>query len=183
MRSFLLALALFAAPTVAAVPGWTLDKAHSKLGFAGTVAGQTFKGEFARWDARIRFDPKMLGASSVLITVETVSAFTGDKTRDEALPTADWFSVETFPRATFEASRFIDLGGGRYQAIGTLTIRDIRQPLTLPFELRRQGDEAHVVGVVTLDRHVFGVGRGQFSTADMVALPVEVRFDLIAKPS
>lgn len=187
MRMFTLAAAaaiatLAAAPLVAAphAPLWIVNKQASRLGFAGAMNGQAFSGLFRRWDARIQFDPKALATSSVTAVIDTASVATGDSTRDEALPTTDWFAVSVFPRAVFSASQFKDLGGGRYLAIGTLLIRNVRRPATLPFQLAINGQQATMRGEMTIDRTSFGVGQGQFATGDTVATGVKVQISLSA---
>ena len=167
-----------AASTTPAI--WTVDKQASRLGFVGAMNGQAFTGSFRRWDAHIQFDPKALDTSSVTAVIDTGSATTGDQTRDEALPTADWFAVQTFPRAIFAANQFKYLGGGRYQAIGTLSIRNVRRPAVLPFTLAIKGDDATMRGALTIDRRTFGVGQGQFATGDTVATNVKIEVSLSA---
>lgn len=170
-----------AKPAPAKAPAlWVVDKPASRLGFAGAMNGQAFTGTFRRWDARIQFDPKSLGTSNVTAIIDTGSAITGDQTRDEALPTADWFAVQTFPRAIFSASQFKALGGGRYQAMGTLAIRNVRRPVVLPFTLTIKDDHATMRGVLTIDRRIFNVGQGQFATGDTVATNVKIEVSLSA---
>ena len=89
------------AKAASAVPVWVVDKAASRLSFRGSFGGESFDGTFRRWDADIAFDPKALGASRVSVTVDLASAVTGDPTRDQALPTEDWFAIKRIPRATF----------------------------------------------------------------------------------
>ena len=143
--------------------------------------GQAFNGTFRRWDAAIRFDPKSLATSRVTAVIDMGSATTGDQTRDEALPTPDWFSAAAFPRATFAASQFKDLGGGQYQAIGTLAIRNVKRPVVLPFTLKITGAAATMQGVMTVDRRLFGVGQGQFLAGDTVATSVRINVNITAK--
>lgn len=185
MRFLPLAIAIaVSAPAIATpapVPAWTVNKPVSKLGFAGAMNGQPFAGTFRRWNAAIHFDPKSLDRSSVAVLVDMASATTGDQTRDEALPTVDWFSAALFPRAIFTANQFKDLGGGRYQAIGTLAIRNIKRPVVLPFNLKIAGDAAAMQGVLTIDRRIFGVGQGQFATGETVATTVRVNISIAAK--
>lgn len=159
---------------------WVVDKPASRLGFVGAMNAQAFTGTFRRWDAHIQFDPKALATSNVTAVIDTGSASTGDQTRDEALPTADWFAAQTFPRAIFSASQFKALGGGRYQAIGTLAIRNVRRPVVLPFTLAIKDDRATMHGVLTVDRRIFGVGQGQFATGDTVATNVKIEVSLSA---
>ena len=174
-------LAMTAAPGMAAPAAWTVDKVASRLTFKSSFSGDSVEGVFKRWDAQITFDPKALAASRAVVTVDTGSAATGNPEHDEALPTADWFSVARFPKATFVTRSFKDLGGGRYEAIGDLTVRGVSKPLTLPFTLAISGDQAKMTGVVSLNRTVFGVGQGQFASAETVPFDVLLNVSVTAK--
>ena len=185
MKPFLPALALafaMAAPAWAApAPAWTVDKAASKVAFASSFDGGAFTGSFRRWDAVIRFDPANLTGSSVTATFDMASAGTGEATRDQALVEPDWFSAKAFPKAVFTASSFKALGGGRYQAVGILTIRGVTKPLTLPFSLVITGDTAKMTSSVGLNRLAFGVGQGDWKTTEVVPGTVTVNISLAAK--
>jgi polyisoprenoid-binding protein YceI len=188
MRSLILGalaaanLALVALPAFAApVASWAVDKGTSRLGFTGAMNGQAFNGGFGRWDAQIAFDPANLAASHVTATIDMASAKTGDQTRDEALPTDDWFAIKAFPKATFTSSKITAAGPGRYVAQGNLTIRNVTRPVSLPFTLAITGDTAKMSGALPLDRSVFGVGQGQFKGGDTVALKVQVNVAITAK--
>jgi polyisoprenoid-binding protein YceI len=90
------------------------------------------------------------------------------------LPTADWFNVSVFLRATFTAKTFKSLGNGQFQAIGTLNLRGAAHPVVMPFLIKINGTTAQMRGTVTIDRRWFGVGQGQFATTDAVAANVKV---------
>jgi polyisoprenoid-binding protein YceI len=171
---------LFSGPAFAAAPAWTVNKGASHLGFGATVSNQGVRGEFRRWDAQIAFDPKALNQSRVAATIEMGSAVSGDATRDQSLPTPDWFNVAAFPRATFVATNFKDLGGGRYQAFGDLTIRGVHRPVVLPFTLKINGNTAQMQGSLTINRGSFGVGQGQWQGSEMVAANVQVNLSINA---
>ena len=183
MRSLLAAglALLLASPAWAAPAHWVVDRSASRIGFGGAMSGQPFAGTFGRWNADIAFDPADLAGSKVTAVIDTGSARTGDQTRDEALPTEDWFSAKVFPRATFTTRRITAAGPGRYLAQGDLTIRNVTRPVVLPFTLAIQGDTARMQGYAPLDRSVFGVGLGQFKTGDTVALKVQVNIAVTAR--
>ncbi|CAN5206361.1 hypothetical protein BH09PSE2_BH09PSE2_20130 [soil metagenome] len=185
MRPFLLAAAavlLVAGPAFAAAPpAWVVDRSASKVGFTGSMSGQAFSGRFTRFDAHIAFDPKNLPAAQVVATIDTGSAASCDASRDEALPTPDWFSVKAFPRAVFKSKRIAATGPGYYVADGDLTIRNVTRPVSLPFALTITGDTAKMTGALQLDRSAFGVGQGQFKGGDTVALKVGVDVVITAK--
>jgi polyisoprenoid-binding protein YceI len=168
-------------PAAAAPASWTVDKGASHLGFTAAMSGQPFSGNFGRWNAQIVFDPNNLGASHVTATIDMASAKTDDQTRDEALPTEDWFAVNVFPRATFVSHEIAVVGPDRYVAQGDLTIRNVTRPVSLPFTLVIEEDTAKMSGSLSLDRRAFGVGQGQFKGGDTVALEVQVNVAITAK--
>jgi len=183
-RTLLSLFALCALPgagLAAPAPAWTVDKAASAVRFTSSMGGESFTGAFRRWDADIRFDPANLTGSSVTASIDTTSAFTGNSDRDQALPTPDFFSAAKFPRATFTAHTFTALGGGRYQAVGQLTLRGVSKPLTLPFTLVITGAQAKMTSSLALNRLAFGVGQGQWSKPDAIPNPVTVTIAIAAK--
>jgi len=174
-------LALTSPALAAPAPNWAVDAANSRLGFRGAFNGDAFNGVFHRWSAQIAFDPKNLAGSKAVVSVDVASAATGDADRDQAMPTADWFSAQTQPKATFVATAFKDLGGGKYQASGDLTIRGVKKPVVLPFTLAISGDTARMNGSLVLNRTAFGIGQGQWKTGDVVATEVTVTVALTAR--
>jgi polyisoprenoid-binding protein YceI len=158
----------------APVGGWVVDKAKSRLEFSGTQTGKEFSGAFGAFTAAIVFDPADLSDASINVVIDASSAKTGDRQRDAALPTPDWFSARAFPMATFSASEIVAVGDGAYEARGRLTIREAARDLALPFTLAIDGDKAVADGAATLVRTDFGVGQGEFATGKWVGLEVKV---------
>jgi polyisoprenoid-binding protein YceI len=159
---------------------WAVAKS-SKLGFTATWSGEALEGSFTRWTADILFSPDALDRSKLTVSIDTASAVTGDAQRDQSLPSGDFFDSATHPKATFTASKFRKTGEGRFIADGTLDLRGVKKPLSLPFSLKIDGDTATARGVTTLDRTVFGVGQGEWAATDQIAAKVKVSFALQAK--
>jgi len=160
---------------------WAVDKAASRVGFEAAMNGEGFTGTFKRFDAQISFDPKDLKGSKAVVSIDMTSAFTNEQTRDESLPTADWFNAEKFPRASFVTSGFTALGAGKYQAAGDLTLKGVSKPIVLPFTLVISGDTAKMTSAIIVNRLVFGVGQGQWKTEEAIPARVTVRIALTAK--
>lgn len=159
-----------ATATPVAPSRWTVRRAASSLSFATSWSEGPVDGRFGSWDAVILFDPAALDASSVKVTIDMTSAKTGVADTEGALPDPDWFAAATHPTATFAATRFRHRSGDRYEAIGTLSLRGVSRPLTLPFTLTIDGDVATMRGSTVIDRTVFGVGQGEWkATTDVKA--------------
>lgn len=176
-----------AGPAKPVTPGtataWRVDAQASRIAFSGEHAGAPFTGRFERWEAQIWFDPADLAGSKAVVDVATGSARTGDATQEGSLGSAEWLDPAGFPTARFEASRFRALGGDRYEAGGTLTIKDQTAPVTLTFTYRRDGEVARVEGTTTLDRTAFDLGMASDPSAQWVSREVEVRIEVVAQPA
>lgn len=170
-----LALVVLAAPVVAGMgsgssvgalaqassggpSGWAVDPAASSIVFSGAQSGTAFEGRFETWTAEIVFDPADPGSAHVLATVDTTSVATDNAYVRGSIQSQSWLDTRNHPQATFEVSGFTSTGPGAYEAAGTLTLRGVAQPLTLPFTLTIDGDKAHAVGSVALDRRAFQIG-------------------------
>jgi polyisoprenoid-binding protein YceI len=152
----------------------------STLGFTTAWSGAPIQGRFDKWRAGIVFSPELLDQSKVTATIDLASVNTGDKQRDETLPSGDWFDAAAHPQAEFRANRFEKTGEGRYVAHGTLSLKGVTKPLDLPFRLKIDGQRAEMSGTASLDRTVFGIGQGEFAATDQIPAKVTVRVELHA---
>lgn len=158
---------------------WTVDQRASSIGFAGSMEGAAFRGSFSRWSAAIRFDPSNLPGSSARVIIEPASVNSGDGSRDATLKEGDWFDTARNPQVVFQTTSIRAVSAGRYEAIGTLSVKGRAVPLTLPFTLVINGAQADMRATISLDRTRLGLGV-QFDpsgaqVAKAVAVTVAVR--------
>ena len=168
------------APAPPGLPVWHVETGSS-LDFTTAWAGQPIRGRFDRWRAEIAFDPEALDRSRVRVSIDLASVNTGDAQRDAVLPGGDWLGADTHPQAVFTADKFERAGEGRFVAHGRLELRGVSRPLDLPFVLKVQGREAEARGSVDLDRTVFGVGQGEWTSTTQIPAKVGVSFVLRAR--
>jgi len=158
---------------------WAIGKGSS-LRFHTSWSGAAIDGGFSGFDGTIRFSPDRLDTSRVEVKVRTTSIFSGDAQRDETLKSADWFDTGSHALATFTADRFRKTGPGRYVADGTLSIKGVSLPLSLPFTLDIKGDRATMRGTATVDRTAYKIGQGMFEATGEVPAAVKVDVAVIA---
>lgn len=163
---------LITLPAIAST--WTVDHANSRLGFEAKQGETPFSGQFQNFTAKIIFDPENLTNAQIDVTIDMASATTGAADKDSALPGTDWFNTAEHPQATFKSTTVRTTGDSAYEAEGALTIRDKSTPLTLPFTLAIDGDQAKAEGRVTIDRLDFGVGTNQPETIASHAVDIIV---------
>ena len=173
----LAALALACPPAFAATP-WAIESQESRLGFVATWEGTPFDGVFHRFRGAIDFEPTDLAGSRFDVKVDLSSADTRSADRDEALAGSEWFFTRRYPEATYVTSAFRDLGGGRFEAQGALTLKGVTRPVVLPFTWTEAGDAATLKGETRLVRTDFNVGEGEWKAGDVIGLEVRVVVDL-----
>ena len=161
-------VAMMATPALAAdyvqAPG-------SSLAFATKYDGEVFTGRFGGFSTRISFDPARLDAAKLDVAIQLAGTSTGNADRDSTLAGGDFFDVAKFAQARYVADKFRSLGGDRYAADGTLTLRGVSKPVTLTFTWT-PGAKPVLAGKATVKRLDFGVGGGDW--ADTGTIPDEV---------
>lgn len=167
-------------PAMAMAPAsgnWQVTQGNLRLSVQ--QMGQAIGGQFDRWQADITFDetaaPEQMGA--VEVRIETGSLQLGSVS--DAAKGDDFFAAAAFPEAIFRAQIKRAPQGAGYLAEGTLSLRGIDLPLTLPFDLVMSPDQAQMTGALRLDRRDFGMG-AQYSDESTVGFGVEVQIDLTA---
>ena len=181
MRTFLLPalLALLSAPAVAAdyvqAPG-------STLAFAGKYQGEVFVGRFPGFTTRLSFDPQRLEGARLEVTIPMATATTRNPDYDGEMRGASFFDAARFPQATYVATRFRPLGGNRYAADGTLTLRGASKPVTLTFEWT-PGARPVLFGRAAVPRLAFGVGGGQWADTGLIPDAIAVSTRVVLSPA
>lgn len=165
------------APAATAVaPNWQVTE--GTLGFGVRQMGAEVQGSFADWTAAIMFDEAAVEGKhgSVTVSIATDSLTLGSVTAQAK--TADFLDTATHPAATFTADILpADQG---YVAEGTLSLRGVEQPVSLPFTLTITGDTATMQGTATLDRRDFGMG-ATYTDESSVGFGVVVNVTLTAQ--
>lgn len=183
MRRILLACFLvFLFSGSAEAESWMIDYAHSQMGFTGMQETSAFQGSFKKFTVDVDFDPNHPEQGKIAATIDIASATTGDGEKDGMLPQSDWFDTSKFPQAQFASSHIRKTGPNAYEAQGTLTIKGIAKPVTLPFTLVQDGNHWRAQGKTTLLRTDFHIGEGQWSDDKTVKLKVDVTLDLAVQP-
>jgi polyisoprenoid-binding protein YceI len=188
VRRQLLALVAVCGAAIAPAAGlaataWQVEREQSRLLFVPKVAGGEFEGRCESFDAAISFDPADLGHSRLVVDVNLAGAVTGDAERDAALWGADFLAIRQWPRARFVATRIVATGGRRFEAFGTLRLRDVTRAVRVPFEFIPVSgtDTARMRGRTAVARLDFGVGQGDWRDTDWIADEVRIEFDLLLR--
>lgn len=177
------ALLASSASAWAAPTNYTVDPVHTSVYFGASHYDRTtVRGRFAKIDGRIVYDPQT-GAGSIDFTVDTDSLDTGNRSLDGVLRSEQFFDVQSFPVARFQANRFVVEAGKLTAVEGTLSLHGISQPFrletnrfscgqTVLFGIRRDVCGGDFRG--SLSRSAFGMTRFLPEVGDIVTLQIAI---------
>lgn len=156
------------------LPVWEIDYAASHIRFVGDQAGAGFDGVWETWTAQLQFSTSDIDAGIFDVAIDTSSANTQDEDRDVTMAEREWFDSVNYPEATFRASRFSDIGAGKYVADGQLSIKGVTSLVQLQFTVASSGERHVLEGKAQLDRLELGIGTGEWEDTEWVGKDVTV---------
>jgi polyisoprenoid-binding protein YceI len=180
-RGIVLAALILSAGTAAA-QGVLVDK--SEIRFTSKQMGVNVDGRFRKWTANIVFTPADLAKSSASFDIDIGSIDLASADSESEIKDKVWFDTAKFPIARFVSTAVKDLGGGKYEVAGTLTMKGIAKPAVVPFAMSKDAAGNTVAdGAFTIKRLDYKVGEGEWADPNTVANDVLVKFRMVLPPA
>jgi polyisoprenoid-binding protein YceI len=182
MRKFILAAAVIALPTSAALAdSYTIDPEHTFPNFTISHLGfSTMHGRFDKTSGKLDLDMQKK-TGSVEIVIDATSVDTGHAKRDQHLKSPDFFNTGEFPEIKFKSTKVTFTGDKVTSVDGELTIMKTTKPVTLTVTSMLCAVHAmskkNVCGfdaTTKIKRSDFGVNYALPAIGDEVALALEV---------
>ena len=165
---------------------WTIDAAHSEVGFAVRhMVVSKVRGRFTGVTGTITTAANPL-ESSATAEIDLSTIDTSNEQRDEHLRSADFFEVEKYPTMTYRSTG-IRKSGDDFVVDGELTLKGVTKNVPLKLELNGFGPDAYggtragFTATGEINRSEFGVsfnavieGSGGAVVGDKVTLHLEV---------
>ncbi|MGH8611237.1 MAG: YceI family protein [Gammaproteobacteria bacterium] len=173
--TFIATLALFALPLTTGAQ--QIDYGRSQITVTSRQMNVPVQAKFTKFSGQLAFDPATPGAITARVEVDAASFDVGnDDVNIEALD-KDWLDAKKFPKATFVSSSVRTLGGGRYEALGPLTIKGRTLDVTVPFAVKTDAAGNSVLeGAFNIRRLQYSIGEGVWRHVDVVTDDVQIRF-------
>lgn len=131
MKKILTTLLLSAAIGSATAQNWTLDNAHSTVGFGIThLDVAKTMGIFTDYATTVSYTKEDLSDLKVEVTIQTKSITTWNEMRDKHLASPEIFDAEKYPTITFKSTSVKKGKGNAYKITGDLTMHGVTKPVT-----------------------------------------------------
>ena len=114
---------------------WIIDPDHSGAAFSVRhMMIANVRGQFCKVGGIVYVDPLNITNSSIELSIDASSIFTGIQKRDDHLKSADFFDVDKYPTISFISTRVHSVNGNKAQVSGDLTIHGITRQITVSVE-------------------------------------------------
>ncbi|MCM3883972.1 YceI family protein [Frankia sp. R82] len=165
---------------------WTIDPAHTRIGFSARHAMvTTVRGQFKDVEGVLQLDEADPTASSASVTIQTDSFDTGVADRDGHVKSADLLDVATYPTITFVSTgAAAGKGEDEYVLTGELTIRGVTSSVDLDVTFEGSSKDpfgnirAGFTATTTISRKDFGISFNAALETGGVLLSDKIKIEL-----
>jgi polyisoprenoid-binding protein YceI len=161
---------------------WTIDPAHSEIGFkVKHLVISTVSGKFTSFEGKMEASRDDFSDAKVTFSAEVNSIHTGNDQRDGHLKSPDSFDAASHPKLTFTSTSIEKKDDTNYKIKGDLTIRGTSKPIVLDAEFGGIGKDFQgrdVAGwelVGKLNRQDFGLKWSAVTEAGGIVVSDEVK--------
>jgi len=166
---------------------WTLDKAHTKIGFVVThMVVSEVEGNFKDFEGSIVSKAADFNGAEIKFTAQTASIDTDNDRRNEHLKSPDFFDAAKNPTVTFAGT--LAKAGGKYKLKGDLMMHGVTKPVEFDVTYggsieTGKGTKAGFKISGKVNRRDFGlnwdnkVPTGELVVADMVEIVCKIEAD------
>lgn len=180
-----LLVGLLACPTAGAAT-YTIDPAHSTVGFRIRHMLSYVRGTFNEFDGAFDYDPDHPELWKAEATIQAASIDTRVEKRDTHVRSKDFFDVAQFPAITFHTTGASNLHDGHATLKGVLSMHGVEKPVLLDVTVHGVAKDpwgnirSGFTATTTLSRKDFGLNwnqaleTGQLLVGDDVEVTIEV---------
>lgn len=183
-----LALALGVFCSLSTATDWQSDASQSQLSYAVSFEQLPLNGQFKEFS--VDYTPRQ----KLRVVVDISSVDMGNSDINDAIRDADWFDIKQHSQAVFFSDNINAVGEGEFMAKGTLQLKGIKKPVSVPFSwtpsistssvstpatsTKEPTRAAKMSGKLTLSRSDFAIGSQEWASGDQIGIDVSVSFDV-----
>ena len=160
-----------------------VDVKQSAINFSYQQMGVGMDGKFNEFTSTLHFDPAKPAEGKAVLDVALASIDAGTEEANGEVAGKDWFNTSAFPTAHFESGVIKALGDNRFEVNGKLTIKGKTVDVVVPATFKEENNQGVFAGSFTIRRGDFAIGEGSWSTFDIVANDIQIKFTITATSS
>jgi polyisoprenoid-binding protein YceI len=160
---------------------YLIDTARSDINWKAAKVTKAHDGGFGTFEGTLTVDDSDITGAKIMI--ESQSIWSDSERLTGHLKSNDFFVVDSFPTATFEASSFQpisgDTSGATHSVTGNLAMRGNTKSVTFPAKVEISGNEVKAYADFTINRKDWGIIYPG-APDDLIEDEVRIIFDITA---
>ncbi|MDH6421904.1 YceI family protein [Polynucleobacter sphagniphilus] len=156
-----------------------IDIAKSKISFTSKLMGSNLSGSFGKFSGKVTFNPDEPEKAKASLAIDIASFTAGGEELQEEAKGKDWFNTKSFPTANFVSESVKNLGAGKLEIHGVLTMKGKSEPVLISAAYQVQGKQIIFDANFQLLRLQYALGSGSWSDTSAVANEVPVKVHLV----
>lgn len=150
----------------------------SKIEWVGTKKGGKHTGGFKEFSGKLTPATGDLAASTISVEIKTASLYSDVGKLTQHLKGADFFGVDTYPKATFVSNKIESAANGAntHKITGELTMHGAKKEISFPAKIDESAGKVKLTSTFKINKEDFGMtyGKGMINNEVTVKLTVEV---------
>lgn len=153
----------------------------STIGFVGSKVTGSHDGGFKKFQGQLTTLGGKLAARDARIVIDMASTWSDSQRLTGHLKSSDFFDVEKFPEAVFEATEVTEAEGGKVTITGNLTLHGVSRSISFPAEVSVSPEEVTLEAEFAINRFDFDI-KYPGKPDDLIRKEVVIKFDVRATP-
>lgn len=130
---------------------------ESTVTFIGSKVTGSHEGGFKTITGHFTLKDGALVGNDHKVVIDMNSIWSDDEKLTGHLKNEDFFEVETYPEATFEATSLTKSSETGYQVSGNFTLHGVTKNITFPATTEAEGDVVRINSTFNINRKDFGI--------------------------
>lgn len=162
----------------------TVDYGKSRIAFVTRQMNVPLEGQFRRFTTQVFWDESSPQTSRARFDIDVRSLDFDEQTMNDEAMGKPFFDARTYPTASFVSKQVKPVGtSGRYEVLGTLTIKGVSREVSVPMALKHDGRRGLLEGATTIRRLDYRIGDGEWADTKALADAVEIKFLFVLDPA
>ena len=154
---------------------------ESTVGFVGSKVTGSHEGGFNDFEGRLMVVDNDPSRSKVEVSIDATSLYADSEKLTGHLKSADFFDVETYPRASFESTSIVAADKG-YTVTGNLSLHGVTKQIVFPAMISVDEAKATASAEFSIKRFDFAIEYKGMAD-DLIRDDVLIKLHLVASPT
>lgn len=157
----------------------SLDNSKSTVHVVFKQMEVPVQARFKKFQAQIDYNASKPELSTAKVEIDVNSIDLPAPEYNQEVLKKEWFNAAQFAKASFISTSMKNLGAGKLEVSGNLTIKGKTLAVRFPLQVKTEAKGLSFEGNLPIKRLQFNIGEGEWKDTSMVADEVMIKFKVV----